>query len=85
MNPVCISLPPIEAEKAVEVSVRVNGQTNVFNYRVELFRWEDWWFPPEPRAESVKRIIAAYDRDWQLMQIGTPDEKGISIMFRRIR
>ena len=84
MDTICISLPPIEAENAVEVSVTVNGRTTMFRYRVELFKWRDWWFPPEPRAESVKRMIKAYDANWQLWQIGNPDESGIPIMFKRI-
>lgn len=84
MNTISIALPPFEAEKAVEVSVAVNGHQKMYRYRVEVFRWSDWWFPPEPRAESLKRILAAYDRNWQLMEIGAPDDSGIPIMFKRI-
>ncbi len=84
MNTISIALPPIEAEKAVEVAVTVNGHQKMFRYRVEVFPWSDWWFPPEPRADSLRRIIASYDKDWQLMQIGTPDDRGIPLMFKRI-
>ncbi len=84
MNTISIALPPIEAEKAVEVSVTVNGHTQMFRYRVEVFKWRDWWNPPEPRAESIKRMIKAYGASWQLLEIGAPDETGIPIMFKRI-
>jgi hypothetical protein len=83
MQTVSIELPPIETEKTVDVSVSVNGHRRLLNYRVEVFRWDEWWRPPEPRANSLKRMIATYGGDWQLMQIGNPDDFGISIMFKR--
>ncbi len=84
MNTIALALPPVEAEKTVEVSVTVNGHTTMLRYRVELFKWQDWWTPPEPRAESVKRMIQSYDPHWQLCQIGAPDDAGIPIMFRHV-
>lgn len=85
MNTLAIDLPPIEAEKTVEVTVRVNGNTHFLNYKVELFRWEDWRQSTEPRAVTLKRIIDHYDNQWSLMQIGTPTDAFVPVMFRKVQ
>ena len=83
MATVVIELPPVEAEKTVEVEVRVNGTRSLLSYRLEVFHWGEWRRPRERRAECLKRIISSYDRKWQVMQIGTPTEQIIPIMFRQ--
>ncbi len=83
MATVSIDLPPVKAEKTVDVEAHVNGRRNLMSFRLEVFRWREWCRPQERRAECLKRIISGYDRHWQLMQIGTPTEQSISIMFRR--
>jgi hypothetical protein len=84
MHIIALELPPIETENNVEVSISINGHRNVLAYRVEVFQWEDWWQPPEPRARAIQRILAAHDTQWQLMHIGTPVDSGIPLTFRRI-
>jgi hypothetical protein len=49
-----------------------------------VFRWEDWCRPSEHRAEGLKRMITAYDRAWQLMEIGAPTAVDVPLMFRRV-
>jgi hypothetical protein len=83
MATVSIELPPVEAENTVEVEVRVNGKKSLLSYRLEVFHWGEWCRPQERRADCLKRIINTYDGQWQLMQIGTPTEQIIPIMFRR--
>jgi hypothetical protein len=84
MATVSIELPAFETEKTVDVEVRVNGRRSLLSYRLEVFTWGDWCRPKERRAECLKRIISSYDKGWQLMQIGTPTDQIIPIMFRRI-
>jgi hypothetical protein len=84
MNTVSIELPPIDAEKSVEVEVRVNGKKSLLSYRLEVFQWREWCRPEEQRVECLKRMIQSYDRQWQLMHIGTPTEQMVPIMFRRV-
>ena len=83
MHTVSIELPPFEAEKTVDVEVRVNGRRSLLSYRLEVFNWSEWRRPQEHRAECLKRIISSYDKDWKLMHIGTPTEQIVPIMFRR--
>ena len=79
-----IEIPPIDAEKYAEVEVTINGHTKHFRYRVEVFQWRDWCRPTEERVEGLKRILAGYDPQWQLMQIGMPTETTVPLMFRRV-
>lgn len=83
MTTVSIALPPIEADKSVDIEVSVNGQKRKYTYRVEVFRWADACRPAEHRAECLRRMVETYDRSWQLMQIGNPTEAEVPIMFRR--
>ncbi len=79
-----IDIPPVDTENYVEVDVTVNGFKKQFKYRVELFRWREWCSPSEARVEGLKRMITAYDKHWQLMQIGMPTETVIPLMFRQV-
>jgi len=84
MTPISIQLPPIEAEGYVDVDVSVNGKKKQFKFRVAVFEWSEWRKPSEPRAEALKRIVASYDKSWQLLQIGSPTETSIPLTFRRL-
>ena len=84
MATIAIHLPPIDAEKSVDVEISTNGHRRRYSYRVEVFRWEEWCRPWEERAEGLKRMITAYDRTWQLMEIGAPTAVDVPLMFRRI-
>ena len=83
MATVSIELPPFEAEHTVDVEVRVNGRKSHLSYRLEVFNWSECRRPQEQRAECLKRIIGSYERGWKLMQIGTPTEQTVPVMFRR--
>jgi len=79
-----IDIPPVDTENYVEVNVVVNGHKRQFKYRLEIFHWRDWCKPAEERVEGLKRMISAYDKQWQLMQIGVPTETVIPLMFRQV-
>jgi hypothetical protein len=72
MPSISIQLPAIDADHQVEVEVKINGRKRTYNYRVEIFSWEQCVEPPQERAGCLKRIIENYDRNWQLIQIGSP-------------
>ncbi len=83
MSMISIELPPVEAEKTIEVEVRVNGQRREYKYRVEVFQWKEWCVSGEQRAECLKRILSSYERGWELMQIGSPSASEIPITFKK--
>ena len=79
-----IDIPPVDTENYVEVDVTINGQKRQIKYRVEIFQWRDWCRPSEERVEGLKRMIATYDKNWQLLQIGMPTDTTIPLTFRRV-
>ena len=83
MPKVSIKLPALDAEDKVEVTVVVNGKRRKYDYRMELFAWEEYAEPQEHRAQCLKRIIDGYDDDWSLVEIGEPSEREVSILFER--
>lgn len=83
MSTITIELPPIEADRTVEVEVRVNGKGRQYRYRVEVFRWSDWCTTGEERAECLKRMLGNYERGWELMHIGSPSASEIPLTFKR--
>jgi hypothetical protein len=83
MPAITIPLPSLESAQHIEIEARINGRKQVFSYRVEIFPWERCEEPTEERALCLRRMIAGYDKDWQLVQIGTPTERDIQIMFKQ--
>lgn len=84
MPSISIQLPAIEADQQIEVEVKINGEKKSYHYRVEIFAWEQCIDPAEERAKCLRRMISEYDPHWQLLQIGSPSEKTIPIMFRHV-
>lgn len=83
MPKISIKLPPLDAEDKVEVTVVVNGKRRKYDYRMELFAWEEYAEPYERRVECLKRILEDYDDEWSLIEIGEPSEHEVSILFER--
>ena len=81
-----IEIPKIPGEEQeIEVEVRINGVKKNYNYRVEIFYWDNCPFPTEDRVECIKNLIKAYDDHWDLAHIGIPNDDFIPITFRKKR
>jgi hypothetical protein len=83
MREIVILLPDIEPEQNVEIEVRINGRNKTLNYRVELLRLEAAPSQGEDRVTVLKKRISEYDKDWELVEIGAPEESNIPLIFRR--
>lgn len=83
MPSISIQLPAIEADQQIEVEVKINGRKKNYNFRVEIFAWEECEEPVQERAQCLRRLIESYDKQWQLIQIGAPTEKNIPVMFKQ--
>ena len=92
MRELCIPLPIDIGSKLAEVEVKI-GKTNLkFQFRLESFPWEvverdvkDGITEDLLKIYKLKKTIADYDNDWELIQIYTPAEKAkiIQILFRK--
>ena len=83
MREVVILIPDVDIEQNVEIDVRINGRKKTLQYRVELLDWEGNDVPPKDKVQVLKHKIAAYDKDWELVEVGAPTDENIPLMFRK--
>ena len=83
MREVVILIPDVDIQQNVEIDVRINGRKKTLEYRVELLDWEGNDVPPKEKVQVLKHKIAEYDKDWELVEIGAPNEENIPLMFRK--
>ncbi len=85
MSIIGIEIPQLNEEQDIEVEVKVNGIKKQYNYRVEIFYWEECPYPTEDRVECIKNLVGDYNADWELAHIGIPTDDYIPITFRKKR
>jgi len=83
MSAIAIQIPEVDGEQEIEVEVKINGVKKQYNYRVEIFYWDNCPFPTENRVECIKNLVNAYDPAWDLAHIGLPTDDYIPITFRK--
>ncbi|MEL6561201.1 MAG: hypothetical protein AAFQ94_23620 [Bacteroidota bacterium] len=85
MSYIGIEIPSLDEKQDVEVEVRINGEKQHYNYRVEIFYWDDCPEFETDRVECIRNWVNNYDPEWDLANIGVPNDQYISITFRRKR
>ncbi len=85
MSIIGIEIPQLNEEQDIQVEVKINGIKKQYNYRVEIFYWEECPYPTEDRVECIKNLVRDYDKSWELAHIGLPTEEFIPITFRKKR
>ena len=83
MREVVVLIPDVDIEQNVEIDVRINGRKRTMQYRVELLDWEGNDVPPKEKVQVLRHRIAEYDKDWELVEIGAPNDENIPLMFRK--
>ncbi|MFZ4464627.1 MAG: hypothetical protein ACOYN5_12320 [Bacteroidales bacterium] len=83
MREVVVLIPDIDKDQNVEIDVRIDGRTRSLQYRVELLDWEGNSITSGDKVQVLKHKIDSYDKDWELVEIGPPTDKNISLMFKR--
>ncbi|NOU61332.1 hypothetical protein [Marinifilum caeruleilacunae] len=95
MREICVPIPFADDNQVAEVEVKFADRKISVQYRLESFVWDvsdDPEFDPESgiaenllRIYKLKKTIADYDSDWELIQIFTPAEnsKYIQVLFRK--
>ncbi len=82
MSQICINVPSMKANQTINVVVTIDGKKQVMNYRVETFPWEDELDSIE-RIDVLRSFIKDYETEWNLVQIGPPDNHLIPVMFKQ--
>lgn len=92
MRELCIPIPFDIGSELAEVEVKIGTKNLKFQYRLDSFPWEvndkdieDGITEDLLKIYKLKKTIADYDKDWELIQIYTPAEKAkiIQILFRK--
>ena len=90
-----VPIPHFHEYQVAEVDLKVNGDKITYNFRVESFPWDvdDELSDKnsDPVSISLARItrlrnsINNYDKQWELIQIYTPDENArhIQVLYRK--
>ena len=81
MPKINIQLPAIEADKEVQIEIKINGSSKKFLYRVEIIPWEDCP-DPDQKISCLRDSIAKFSEGWQLVQIGAATDKNIPLTFK---
>lgn len=85
MGIIGIEIPELNEEQDIEVEVKVNGIKKHYNYRIEIFYWNECPFPTEDRVECIRQLVNNYSQEWQLVYLGLPTDDYIPITFRKKR
>jgi hypothetical protein len=80
MPSICIPTPPLNTIKTVDVDVSIDGRPRQIHYRVETLE-----LPPDQhgRIEALRTFIAERGDDWLLIQIGSPSQDRVPLLFRQ--
>lgn len=83
MAQICIQIPPLDEARTIDLEMTVDGEVKLMHYRVESFDWTDGGRNVAGRIARLRQLILDYDSAWELVQIGSPTEHTIPVMFRR--
>ena len=81
MPTINIQLPAIEADKEVQIEIKINSSSKKYHYRVEIIPWDDCP-DPDQKIQCLRQSIDKFTPDWQLVQIGAATDKNIPLTFR---
>jgi hypothetical protein len=83
MREIVLVIPDFEPEQNVEIEVSINGRRRTLHYKVELLSFEAEGAPPKDKVTVLRHRIAQVEKDWELVEIGAPDQDKVPLMFRR--
>ena len=83
MREVVVQIPTLETEQNIEIDVRINGRKRTMKYRVEIVEWQTENPESSEKVDTIRRVVKEHEKDWELIQIGSPTADNIPIMFRK--
>ena len=94
MKDLCVPIPNFSEDEIADIELRVGEEKISYSFRVESFPWEvedelsvsnDDVSASLARIYRLKRSIEGYDKDWELIQIFTPNDeaKYIQVLYRK--
>jgi len=85
MREIRLAIPEIDRDQNIEIDVRINGKTNSLKYRVEIVHWEGDNSSSEEKVKVIRHAIEDHNKDWELIEIGSPDIDKVPLVFKKKR
>jgi hypothetical protein len=79
MPQICIPTPPLDEIRTVDLEVTIDGTPQKVQYRVETL---DWPADADARLAALRSFISGRASEWLLVQIGTPTDERVPLLFR---
>ncbi len=94
LKSLCIPVPGLGENEIAELHLKVGDKKISFDFRVESFPWDiedelnddsDHISTSLARITRLRKAIADYDKNWELIQIFTPADhsKYIQVLYRK--
>ena len=94
MKDLCVPIPNFGEDEIADIELRVGEEKISYSFRVESFPWEvedelsiadDDVSASLARIYRLRRSIEGYDKDWELIQIFTPNDQAryIQVLYRK--
>lgn len=94
MKDLCVPIPNFGEAEIADIELRVGEKKISYSFRVESFPWDvedelsiadDDVSASLARIYRLKRAIEGYDKDWELIQIFTPNDNAhyIQVLYRK--
>ena len=83
MKDLCVPIPNFGDDEIADILLKVGNKQITYSFRVESFAWQvedelsvadDDVSASIARIYRLKKAIEGYDKDWELIQIFTPNE-----------
>lgn len=94
MKDLCVPIPHFGEDEIADIELQVGEEKISYSFRVESFPWEvedelsiadDDVSASLARIYRLKRAIEGYDKNWELIQIFTPNDNAryIQVLYRK--
>ena len=94
MKDLCVPIPNFGEDEIADIELKIGDNRISYSFRVESFAWEvedelsvteDDVSASLARIYRLKRAIEGYDKNWELIQIFTPNDNArhIQVLYRR--
>ena len=94
MKDLCVPIPNFGEDEIAGIELRVGDRKISYSFRVESFPWEvedelsvadDDISASLARIYRLKKSIEGYDKNWELIQIFTPNDNArhIQVLYRK--
>ena len=84
MLQLAIPIPNIQGKQEIEIDMKVNGESQVMHFVVEVFPWDECELDTDNRIDCIRQLVHDYGEDWMIYDIGIPTDNYVPLTFVRV-